>query len=332
MARLTREDLRTPVAMWSEEDVIGSERVQAFVLIMRTSGCWWSRKGGCTMCGYNAVSSQAVSPEDLRAQLERAAARYKGETMVKVYTSGSFLDEEEVPPDVRDEVFNVFKDASRILFESRPEFITPETLASIDERSAVAIGLESSNDEVLRRCVRKGFAVADYVRAAEALRSAGIPLRTYLLLKPPYMTEAAAVEDAVASIEFASKYSESVSINPVNVQSGTPLESLWRRGGYRPPFTWSLLEVLRRGSEVAECRLMSSPSGGGTRRGIHSCAECDAKVLDAVRRFSLTQDPAALDAPGCRCRAEWEAAMSVQGVMSTAADIGRHLDSGTEMD
>lgn len=325
-------DLNSPVSIWKEEDVLDGKKVGAFVTIFRTTGCWWAWKKGCLMCGYNTASSPKVTAEHLKAQLSKALERYDGEEIVKIYTSGSFLDEREVPLAVRDAVFEDFGLADRILFESRPEFITAESLAALDKRSAVAIGLESANEEVLRKCVRKGFTVEDYRRAAVLLKESGIPLRTYLLLKPLFMTERAAVEDAITSIAFSSPFSESISVNPVNVQRDTVVESLWRRGDYRPPWLWSLVEVLRRGREESSCRIMSSPSGGGTARGVHNCDRCDRKILEAVQRFSFSQDLRDLDGLECGCRSEWASTMDVQGTMGTTVDISRYLSNELEFD
>jgi hypothetical protein len=332
MARTSTEDLKSPVSIWREQDVIDGRKVDAFVAILRTRGCWWSWQKGCTMCGYNAASSRAVTPEHLRAQLQKAVQRYQGEPMVKLYTSGSFLDPEEVPLALRAEILSSFGTAERVLFESRPEFITSTNLDGIDPRSAVAIGLETANGEYLRRCVRKGFTVSDYAKAAEMLLERKIPLRTYLLLKPPYLSERAAVEDAIASIGFAGRFSESVSINPVNVQRDTVVDALWRRGNYRPPWLWSLVEVLRQGKTVTSARIMSSPSGGGTPRGVHNCDRCDRKILDAVLRFSFDQDLDGLEGMECGCRQEWTAVMDLQDAMGTAVDVARYLSDELEFE
>ena len=95
--------------------------------------------------------------EDLLSQLEQALSRYKGEPFVKIYTSGSFLDDNEVPPSVRRRFFEAFSGCERILFESRPEFITPESLADVPGNTTIALGLESSDPDVLARSVHKGF-------------------------------------------------------------------------------------------------------------------------------------------------------------------------------
>ncbi len=332
MARLSIEDLHSPVSIWKEQDVIDGTRVDAFVAILRTTGCWWSWQKGCLMCGYNSASSRQVTPQHLRSQLAQAAQRYKGEKMVKVYTSGSFLDPREVPVDIRGELFSTFPDAERVLVESRPEFITEENLQNIDPRAAVAIGLESANEEVLRKCVRKGFTVKDYTLAANVLRDMRLPLRTYLLLKPPYLTERAAVEDTIASIAYAAPLSESVSINPVNVQRDTVVDMLWRKGSYRPPWTWSLVEVLRTGRRMTDTRLLSSPSGGGTVRGVHNCDHCDRKILDAVQRFSFSQDLDHLEVPECGCRLQWSALMDLQDALGTSVDVDRYLSDELEFD
>jgi len=314
-----------PTAIWKERDCFGGRTVEAMVVILRTKGCAWARNAGCLMCGYNAASDASVEASNLERQVTRALERYEGEEMVKIYTSGSFLDQEEIPPPVRDRLLGQFDQAERILVESRPEFIRHQVLEDIDTgRLMVAIGLETANDEYLRRCVRKGFLVQDYDRAAMLLGEMGIPLRTYLLLKPPFLTERDGMVDAIRSVEHAARASESVSINPVNVQRGTLVERLWRRGSYRPPWLWSLVEVLTR-SRTGGKRVLSSPSGGGTPRGVHNCQDCDDKILEAVERFSFTQDQKEFNGIDCRCRQEWKALVEVQDAMATSVDLARVL-------
>ncbi len=278
------------------------------------------------MCGYREASLREVSEEDLMCQVDQVLSRYDGEPFVKLYTSGSFLDDGEVPPAVRARIFDELSGCERILFESRPEFVTPAAVSSLPAVSTVALGLESSDPEVLERSVHKGFGPEDVRRAGELAKGAGLGVRTYLLLKPPFLTEAAAIDDAVRSARFADAFSGEISVNPLNVQRGTAVERLWRRGEFRPPWLWSLVEVLRRLSGTVDARLMSSPSGGGASRGVHNCGECDKRVLEAVERFGYTQDPADLEV-GCGCRARWEAYMESELVLGTPADLDRGLEN-----
>jgi len=92
------------------------------------------------------------------------------------------------------------------------------------------------------------------------------------------------------------------------------------------------VEVLRQGKTVTSARIMSSPSGGGTPRGVHNCDRCDRKILDAVLRFSFDQDLDGLEGMECGCRQEWTAVMDLQDAMGTAVDVARYLSDELEFE
>ena len=180
----------------------------------------------------------------------------------------------------------------RLLVESSPEYITTDGLDALlaaHEDIELAIGLESANDKVLKHSINKGFTVADYDRAAMLMKERGMDLRTYVLLKPPFLTEREAVEDAVATAEHAAPFSYAISLNAVNVQKGTLVERLWKDWSYRPPWLWSALEVARRCAGLGP-KLLCDPTGGGTERGAHNCGECDQVILDGLKAFTVSQD------------------------------------------
>ncbi|MCL2712096.1 MAG: archaeosine biosynthesis radical SAM protein RaSEA [Methanomassiliicoccaceae archaeon] len=316
-----------PEAVWKEKDMSSSKAVDAMVIILRTNGCAWSKKGGCTMCGYAGASMNGVTSDDLMKQLDVVKERYSNEPFVKIYTSGSFLDENEIPIDVRNAVLNTFKDAERILFESRPEFISKDVLNTLPKNVTIALGLESSNCEILSKSIRKGFTPEQSRSAGMMIKDAGLKVRTYLLLKPLYVSEHEAIEDAVSSVRFADEFSDEISVNPVNVQKFTFVERMWKKGEYRPPWIWSLIEVLKRSSAVTKARLMSSPSGGGTQRGVHNCGGCDIGALNAVERFSFSQNIKDLDVHSCDCRRTWTDAMDSEIMLGTASDVIRATDN-----
>ena len=307
-----------PIAMWNEKDVAGGEVVDAFVLILRTRGCYWALQSGCTMCGYiNDARRRPVKDEDMRNQLKIALERYRDERVVKIFTSGSFLDPNEIDPQVQKEIIRSFSGADRLIIESLPEFVIPGIIGPLKQDNLeIAIGLESASDEVLEKSVNKSFRVKDYVRAAGFLRDAGVPLKTYLLLKPPFMTEKEAMDDAIRSIIFAAGYSSEISLNPINIQSHTLVDYLWRRGEYRAPWLWSVVEVLKRAKpEIGAVRLVSWPTAGGTKRGAHNCGKCDRQVMRAIEEFSLHQDISVFDGLSCDCLEEWRDTLNIQRIM-----------------
>ena len=259
-------------------------------------------------------------------QVDQMLSRYKGESFVKLYTSGSFLDENEIPMTVRERIFDEFSSCDRILFESRPEFIEKDVLSTLPKSTTIALGLESSDPEVMEVSIRKGFTPNDAKRAGELAKDAGLMVRSYLLLKPLYMQERVAIDSAIDSARFADPFSDEISINPVNVQKGTVVERIWKRGDYRPPWIWSLIEVFKELSGTINSRLMSSPSGGGSQRGVHNCGECDQRALEAIERFSFTQDVNDLNVT-CECRDSWQKYMLSESMLGTAADLDRGFSS-----
>ena len=279
------------------------------------------------MCGYNIDSNNGISQQNITKQFDSAMDQLDGISFLKIYTSGSFLDESEITSDTSDHMLKRCADANlKLLFESRPEYVTSERLDRmlvIHDDLEIALGLESSNDNVLRYSINKGFAVEDYEKATAVLNAKGIDVRTYVLLKPPFLTESEAIDDAKATIAFAAKSSNTISLNPVNVQRGTLVERLWRNWAYRPPWLWSVLKVLHESDSKGK-RLICDSTGGGKERGAHNCGKCDEVILDSIRAYSMTQDRSRLGSPECNCREMWESIIDVESyVMGGTCDLQR---------
>ncbi|MDH3365853.1 MAG: archaeosine biosynthesis radical SAM protein RaSEA [Thermoplasmata archaeon] len=309
----------TPVSVWKEKENVDGKIVDAGVVILRTSGCAHSINGGCTMCGYNIESQENIDTGDLLAQFNKASADMEGISFLKLYTSGSFLDEREIPADVRNHVLTWCKDRdSRLLFESRTEFVTEEMMDAVNgihDDLEIAVGLESSNDKVLKYAINKNMTVADYDNAADIIKKAGAKLRAYVLLKPPFLTEAEAIEDAIATAKHAALKSDTISINPVNIQRGTLVERLWKNWAYRAPWLWSVVEVLNSCADV-DRKVVCDPTGGGKERGAHNCGGCDSKILESIKEHSTSQKRSKIDGPVCSCRDLWEGVVELEGLIA----------------
>jgi radical SAM enzyme (TIGR01210 family) len=316
------KDQRKYVSAWVEKDMLDSEVVDAYVMILRTRGCAWALSSGCSMCGYiNDATQKTVDEDDLLYQFSEAMNRFSNERIVKIYTSGSFFDEGELPLAVSDRILNELSEKTeKIIVEARPEFVKEENLKG-QKKLEVAIGLESANDFVLEHSINKGFLFADYIKAANILKKLNIPLKTYLLIKPPFLTENEAISDAISSAKTVASHSQSISFNPVNIQKFTMVERLWKNREYRPPWLWSVVEVLKKANKIPNVRLISSPTAGGTKKGAHNCGKCDKKILLAIEQFSLTQDKSILDELDCGCKEDWQDILSTQYFAKTQGDL-----------
>lgn len=295
-------DPSRPVAVWSSKDLLDGKPVRSLTVILRTVGCRWRR---CTMCGYASEGAPATA-KDLLDQFELATKRLSSEDrVVKIYTSGSFLDPLEMPVEARTEILEILKNLGieKLVIETRPEYVSPKSVEECVSRirTEFAVGLETANDLIRHEIIHKGFTFKEFVDAAKTIHDHGGTVKAYLLLKPPFLSEGAAIRDAISSAKAASKHSDILSLNLSNIQRGTPMERLWERGGYRPPWLWSAVEVLKNVDSTVIC----DPVGAGSARGPSNCGECDAAVADAIQNYNLTQDKDLLNEVDCRCKAAW---------------------------
>ncbi len=309
-ARVERElDLLRPVAVWRSQDLLDGSPAESLTIILRTVGCRWNR---CTMCGYAGEGAPA-SAADLIAQFECAMERSSPDvSVVKIYTSGSFLDPDEMPLKARDEILKRLADLGikKLVIETRPEYVTAQTveicLTSLP--TEFAIGLETASDLIRENAIRKGFSFQDFADASEIVHRQGGLVKAYLLLKPPLLTEGQAMRDAIASARVARSYADVLSLNLCNVQRNTAVERMWEKGEYRPPWLWSALEVLKSVPGPIVC----DPVGAGTRRGPHNCGVCDDGVAEAIRKHALAQDVGLFQSLDCPCKSTWRELMEIE--------------------
>ena len=302
-------DLGRPVTVWRSQDLLDGRPAESITMILRTVGCRWNR---CTMCGYAGEGAPATAG-DLINQFDWAMGRSSPDvSVVKIYTSGSFLDSDEMPVEARDEILGRLKamGISRLVIESRPEYITGEGVeACLSHLSTeFAIGLESSNDLIREKAIRKGFSFRDFVAASELVHRQGGRIKAYILLKPPLLTEGQAMRDAIATGLAARPHADMLSLNLCNVQRNTVVERMWQRGEFRPPWLWSALEVLKSVPGPIVC----DPVGAGTRRGPHNCGECDERIASAIRDHALSQDVGPLRSLDCSCKSTWRELMELE--------------------
>lgn len=308
-----------PTAVWTGKDLLDGKPVTALTIIFQTSGCCWNN---CTMCGY--VYDSARSPpshDDLMKQFEHAMSRCKDEEfIVKIFTSGSFLDDSEIGPATRVEMLSRLRENDRVkkvIAETRPEYVTDEKLAeareALGKRFEVAMGLETSNDLIRKDCINKGFSFSDFTGASEVAKKNDVTVKAYLMQKPPFLSEGIAMNDMINSINDAAPFARTISMNLCNVQKGTLVDEMFERGDYRPPWLWSAVEALRVGKESSpETVIMSDPVGAGSMRGPHNCGKCDNDVAEAIRIFSVTQDTAVFKNLDCDCKELWKKVVELE--------------------
>ncbi|DAC21654.1 MAG TPA: TIGR01210 family radical SAM protein [Candidatus Poseidoniales archaeon] len=327
---------------YTPETLTDGTPCSAVTVILRTKGCHWWWSSGCTFCGYFNDTRDDVTNEDLHAQWAYAKSKFddfKDHAMVKVYTSGSLLEDREIPVEFQETVLRDCQTLGKeLIVESRCEQLTEKKLAwatSFNTSFAVAIGLEAYDDEVLRFHVNKGFTTKSWDRAVTNLKKFNIRVKTYLMFKPPFMNEADALLHGVKWIEDVAEQSDEISVNPMNIQRGTIIDRLHRHNEYRPPWLWSLVEMIRRahptihpkntgnGGEGQVSRLIVHPTAGGRVRGAHNCGSCDAEVVAAIERYAVSGELEEFDGLTCECEKAWAEEVLLEHALPTPLGISK---------
>jgi len=308
------------MTFWTSEDNVAGKKGTALYVILPTIGCYRYRIGeACYMCSYPAEAPKTPwTQRDLIEYFKKALRKIEGEKgpiSVRIFTSGSFFDDGEVKPATRKEIFSLLakiEDVKEIVVETRSELVrfgTVKELVDLVEGKhfEVAVGLETASDDIADVGINKGNTFEEFITASRVIREAGAHVKTYLLLKPAFLNERDGIEDIKESIKKAAPYTDTFSINVTNIQRGTVYERLWEKKEYRPPWLWSVVEVIKWAKRnFPEKRILSDPVGAGSKRGPHNCGKCDKGVARAIRDFSNTQDMKHLKKIEHECIEEWE--------------------------
>ena len=335
-------DANQPAMVYQTPEVTTDGKIcQAATIILRTKGCHWWWSSGCTFCGYFNDTRDDVTSEHLHSQWHHAKEQLKQFSevdMVKVYTSGSLLEDREIPIDFQQTVLQDCHTLGKeLIVESRTEQLTKEKLewaTSLNPSFTVAIGLEAYDDEVLRFHVNKGFTVASWHRAVEQLRAFDLRVKTYLMFKPPFMSEADALDHAVSWIASVAPYSDEISVNPMNVQRGTVIDRLHRHGDYHPPWLWSLVEMIQQSHtslvhEQMTSRLIVHPTAGGKIRGSHNCGACDSEVVAAIERYAVSSSLDEFIGLDCECKKKWATELRLERSLPVPLGLSKHRRAST---
>ena len=231
---------RVPYAFLTEEEIgAGGSLVSTVTILLTNKECPFR----CLMCDLwqNTLDERApvgAIPDQILYALDCT----RPVRQVKLYNAGSFFDPAAIPPEDDRAIAALVAPFERVIVECHPAFIGERCLRFRDRlngRLEVAIGLETANPAVLD-ALNKRFTVADFERSAAFLRTSGIDLRVFLLVRPPFMSEAEGVEWAQRSLDVAfAGGATACTLIPTRAGNGA-METLAAAGQFTPPNLRSL--------------------------------------------------------------------------------------------
>lgn len=214
----------------------------------------------CLMCDlWKNTTNDPVAPGLIPGQIEWALLNLPPARHLKLYNSGSFFDRGAIPEADHREIARIISGFSSVVVESHPRFIDDKCLHLRDmlaPQLSVAMGLETVNPGILQR-LNKRMDLQDFGRAARFLKKNQIPVRAFILLRPPFLSEEEGVYWAGRSIDFAfDSGAECCIIIPVRAGNGA-MDILADRGYFHSPSVKSLEKVIEYGISLRAGRVFA---------------------------------------------------------------------------
>ena len=259
--------------------------VAVATLLLTNRECPWR----CLMCDlWKHTLRETVPLGAIPAQIDYALNQLHPARQVKLYNSGSFFDPRAIPPDDHPTIAERMRRFDRVIVESHPTLVGASALRFRDlvtGRLEMAMGLETAHPEVLAK-LNKGMTLDQFRRASDFLQAHHIALRAFILVKPPFLDEAEALEWARRSIDFAFDCGATVaSLIPTRGGNGA-LEALAQRGEFAPPRLWTLELALDYGISLGRGRVFADL---WDLERFSECATCFDARRDRLQAVNHTQ-------------------------------------------
>jgi len=259
--------------------------VPVATILLTNRECPWR----CLMCDlWKNTLPETVASGAIPSQIDYALARLSQARHIKLYNSGSFFDPRAIPVGDYPAIAQRVAGFERVIVECHPALVGENCFRfsqQIAGRLEVAMGLETVHLEILEK-LNKRMTTGQFAAAADRLRERDIDLRVFILVKPPFMREAEALEWAQRSLDFAFDCgATAATLIPTRGGNGA-MEELTMLGDFSPP-RLAILEAalaygigLRRGRVFADLWDLKLDA---------ECPLCSPERIARLRKMNLQQ-------------------------------------------
>lgn len=243
----------------------------------------------CVMCDlWKNTTLERVPRGAIPRQIEQALQELPPARQIKLYNAGSFFDPQAIPPEDFPAIAALVQPFERVIVENHPRFCGPACLEFsrlLSGQLEVAIGLETVHPDVLP-ALNKQMTLEDFARAVDFLRSNGINVRAFILLRPPFLSASTAEEWALRSLEYA--FAQGVECSVVIPTRGGNgiMEQLAQSGDFQPPSLEQLEAVLEQGLQLQRGRVFADLWDLDRLAG---CPACHVARVSRMREMNDTQ-------------------------------------------
>lgn len=324
-------DFTVPVGWEERIGHLDDQPIKRLIIFLRSTGCEWVEKtGGCTMCGFYCATSRGreVSAEEYVAQFEYVmdTVDLRDYPVISIYNDGNIFNEREMPVAAIEKIcsyIDSYRNIKKVVVESRidysPDGRVEKMKKALNGRQLeVAFGFESADTQVMNLCINKGFSANNFDLFHSRMRDMGVLTKPLLLVKPPFLTETEAIHDILKTVTYCvSRGIDYMDLEVTTVERNTVVHELWKNNFYRPPWLWSLIDLLQRCEERFgdHAHVYVSPWTYSVESldWARNCGECDAEIVKAIERYNCHFDTREFEEIDCSCRDDgWKEAIAAE--------------------
>lgn len=302
---------------------LNGKHINRLIIHLHSTGCGWARQsGGCTMCGFYAATStgEPISVREYQEQVSDALNKFDslGFEVLGLFNAGNILNESEMPFDALENICMQIaqkKYIKKMTIESKLEYIDFDKLKTIASllpgiELELGIGVETCNEKIRDLCINKPFSNRVLENKVEIVLRTGIIPKSYLLLKPPFLTEKEAIDDFITSYLQLNRIGvERIECETMTIEDHTLVHQLWKNKKYRLPWLWTIINIKEQLISLGKPIYFTPFQYIVNSIAIaHNCDNCSDKVKKRIFEF---QDGKigfeALAGEDCACKEEWYA-------------------------
>jgi archaeosine synthase beta-subunit len=243
----------------------------------------------CLMCDlWKNTTNEPVSVGAIPKQIEWALENMPTAKHLKLYNSGNFFDKKAIPKDDYQRIATLVSGFDTLIIENHPKLINENCLRFRDmlkPELQIAMGLETVHPEILQK-LNKRLTLDDFRNSVQFLTRNGINARTFILLRPPFMSEEEGIYWAKKSIDFSFEIGvECCIVIPVRAGNGA-MDFLMENGDFSLPNIQSLETVLEYGIGLKVGRVFADV---WDLQMFSECTKCIEQRMNRLEEMNLYQ-------------------------------------------
>jgi radical SAM enzyme (TIGR01210 family) len=253
----------------------------------------------CLMCDlWKNTTDHSLAAGAIPDQIEWALTQMPAVKHLKLYNSGSFFDEKAIPEADYERIAELVSHFETVIVESHPKLINDKCLRfrdMLEPELEVALGLETIHPEILK-LLNKQMTLDDFGSAVNFLTENKIRSRTFILLRPPFLSESEGIYWAKRSLDYAFDVGvECCTVIPVRPGNGA-MDILMEEGVFSVPEISSLEEVLEYGIGIQRGRVFADTWDLNL---FSRCEKCFDRRVERLTLMNLDQK--VIDKISCTC-------------------------------